>query len=115
MNVGCGQNEGPCSIQKYPLNPSYIVCFVVSGYNYKKEPLWRTECDFIRPIVKQINANTLSSRWIFRKKDNKSAVWYFVTLEDIFPTVYEEITNTYCMVSRVNRISGRTLWKISPQ
>ena len=103
-----------CSKPEYPLPDSYITSFLVTGYNYKRPLMWRGyNGQDITPIQNEFFHNYLTSRWVFEKAHNGNLdVWYFVTLEDIHPVVYDEVTGKLCQVRRADREGGFTLWEV---
>lgn len=98
-----------------PQQPLNLMRFVLFGYVYSETPVFFNKDGEMINLQYTADVNTLSYTWTFYKKDNEDVCnlnLILVTSEDIIPNIYEEISGKYMIVTRLNRINGRTRWLI---
>jgi hypothetical protein len=108
---GLGQNYNlPAPIEN-------LMIFELTGYNYKTLPEWfDMEGVQMEALQFSIEHSKLKYTWSFYKKEGDnicSSFFHLLTSDDIFPVIYEKITESYMKVERIAQTTNYTSWKIS--
>ena len=109
---------GCCMLEQanLPQSPPNLVTFYVSGFYYRTLPEWydSTGASLI-PLQFSILQEELVYKYAFYKPagDICDMLWFMNTSDDIFPTIYEWVTQREMNVKRVFRYNGYTTWAIS--
>ena len=99
-----------------PQSPPNLVTFYVSGFYYRTIPEFYNS-DGVKLIPLQFNTQSdrLVYKYAFYKPniDICDMVWFMRTSDDIFPNIYEWVTQREMNVTRVSKYNGYTTWAIS--
>jgi len=111
-----------------PTLPQNLMIFEVMGYNYRTVPVWLDEeGQNLTHLQFSREYHELKYTWKFYNKGGLScggggitdrgvgdpSVYYLSTSDDIFPTIYEKVTERKMKVERTAQHDGYTLWKVS--
>lgn len=97
-----------------PYNSDKLYVFDITGYNYQQTPIWYDLTGKeLTPVQLRSFPEMLLMRWMFYKDDPqcKSKAWFIKTMDDIFPTITETISNKRLDVRRIFSIGGETVWR----
>ena len=99
-----------------PSPPQNLIIFELTGYNYRALPEWFDETgQKMMALQAGIEFDKLKYVWNFYKREGNlcNNVYHLSTSDDIFPTIYEQITGTKMKVKRIDRHNGYTSWEVT--
>nr|QBK85665.1 MAG: hypothetical protein LCMAC101_02600 [Marseillevirus LCMAC101] len=99
-----------------PQSPPNLVTFYVSGFYYRTIPeFYDVNGVKLIPLQFSIIDDELTYKYAFYKPAGPlcNIVWFMRTSDDIFPRIYEWVTQIEMKVERVSVYNGYTTWAIS--
>ena len=99
-----------------PSPPQNLLIFELTGYNYRTLPEWFDETgQKMMSLQSGVEYDKLRYIWSFYKKEGEveNEIYHLSTSDDIFPTIYEEITGRKMKVKRISRHNGYTSWRVT--
>lgn len=99
-----------------PQPPQNLIKILMKGFVYSETPVFFNANGEMINLQYYTDINKLSYMWTFYRPDttdiNKLKL-VLVTSEDIMPVIFEEITQRYMNVQKLERWNGRTKWLLT--
>jgi|694.fasta_scaffold30908_7 hypothetical protein len=96
-----------------PQAPQNLIKIVMYGFVYTETPVFFNANGEMINLQYHADINNLTYMWTFYHPDMSninSLKLVLVTSEDVMPVIYEEITQRYMKVEKLERWNGRTRW-----
>ena len=112
------EKYGCCTLDyaNLPQSPPNLVTFYVSGFYYRTIPdFYDSNGVKLIPLQFSIHQDSLSYKYAFYKPGGNicDMVWFMRTSDDIFPNIYEWVSQKEMTVTRASNYNGYTTWAIS--